>query len=124
MDVADEIVVMNPARIEQSGAPRHVYDHPASELVMGFVGPVASLGDELVRPHDVDPSLEPAEDHVEAMVDRIVHLGVQVRVELILADGAHLTAQITRDEEKLLELDRYQIVYLRPHRTRTFSGVA
>ena len=36
------------------------------------------------------------------------HLGFQVRVELILADGAPLTAQITRDEEELLELDRYR----------------
>lgn len=52
------------------------------------------------------------------------HLGFQVRVELILADGAPLTTQITRDEEELLELDRYPIVDLRPHRTRTFSSVA
>ena len=123
MDVADEIVVMNHARIEQSGAPRHVYDHPQSEFVMGFVGPIASLGDELVRPHDVDLSLEPADDHAEAMIERIVHLGFEVRVELILADGSHITAQITRDEEERLELARYQIVYLRPHRTRTFSAI-
>ena len=124
MDVADEIVVMNHARIEQTGAPRHVYDHPVSEFVMGFVGPVASVGDELVRPHDVDLTLEPSDDHSEAMIDRIVHLGFEVRVELILADGSNITAQITRDEEERLELARDQIVYIRPHRTRTFSGVA
>ena len=91
---------------------------------MGFVGPVASVGEELVRPHDVDLTLEPSGDHSEAMIDRIVHLGFEVRVELILADGSNITAQITRDEEERLELARDQIVYIRPHRTRTFSGVA
>ena len=116
MDVADEIVVMNHARVEQAGPPREIYDRPASEFVMGFVGPVASLGGELVRPHDVDLSLEPADGHSEAMIERIVHLGFEVRVELILADGAHMTVQITRDEEERLELTRHQIVYLRPLR--------
>ena len=39
MDVAEQIVVMNDGRIEQTGAPRDLYDHPKTEFVMGFVGP-------------------------------------------------------------------------------------
>ena len=68
MDVADQIVVMNHAKVEQTGDPREIYDHPANEFVMGFVGPVATLNDELVRPHDVDLALEPSHDHTEAMI--------------------------------------------------------
>jgi sulfate transport system ATP-binding protein len=121
MDVADQIVVMNHAHVEQTGNPRDIYDHPANEFVMGFVGPVATLNDELVRPHDVDLALEPAHDHSEAMIQRIVHLGFEVRVELLLADGALLSAQITREAAEQLELSRNQIVYIRPHRTRSFA---
>jgi sulfate transport system ATP-binding protein len=121
MDVADQIVVMNHARVEQSGEPREIYDHPANEFVMGFVGPVATVGDELVRPHDVDLALEPADDHSEAMIQRVVHLGFEVRVELLLADGALVSAQITREAAEQLELSRNQIVYIRPHRTRSFA---
>ena len=91
---------------------------------MGFVGPVASVGDELVRPHDVDLALEPSHDHSEAMVQRIVHLGFEVRVELLLADGSLVSAQITREAAEQLELSRNQIVYIRPHRTRSFAAIA
>jgi sulfate transport system ATP-binding protein len=122
MDVADQIVVMNHARVEQTGDPREIYDHPANEFVMGFVGPVATVGDELVRPPDVDLALEPAHDHSEAMVQRIVHLGFEVRVELLLADGSLVSAQITREAAEQLELARNQIVYIRPHRTRSFAA--
>jgi sulfate/thiosulfate transport system ATP-binding protein len=124
MDVADQIVVMNHAHVEQVGDPRDVYDHPANEFVMGFVGPVANVGDELVRPHDVDLALEPGDEHTEAMVQRIVHLGFEVRVELLLADGSLVSAQITREAAEQLELSRNQIVYIRPHRTRSFAAVA
>ena len=124
MDVADRIVVMNRARVEQVGDPRGVYDRPANAFVMSFVGPVASLGDRLVRPHDVELVLEPDGNEPEAMVERIVHLGFEVRVELALADGARVSAQITRDDEERLELAAGQIVYLRAHGARRFEPAA
>ncbi len=108
MDVADQIVVMNHARVEQTGEPREIYDHPASEFVMGFVGPVAAVGDGLVRPHDVDLSLEPAAGHDEAMVQRVVHLGFEVRVELLLADGALVSFPAHWDPK--LRIPRGQVV--------------
>src|SRR5687768_962318 len=40
MDISDQIVVMNEGRIEQVGAPRDLYEDPANEFVMGFVGEV------------------------------------------------------------------------------------
>ena len=41
MEVADTIAVMNKGRIEQVGAPREIYDRPATDFVMGFLGPVS-----------------------------------------------------------------------------------
>ena len=104
MDVADRVTVMNEGRIEQSGKPRDLYEHPANEFVMSFVGPVNRLGEEWIRPHDLELRLEPNGTTSEAMIQRIVHLGFEVRVELILDDGRHVSAQVTRGEVEELEL--------------------
>lgn len=40
LEVADRVVVMNRARIEQVGTPEEVFHHPASEFVMDFLGSV------------------------------------------------------------------------------------
>ena len=56
------------------------------------------------------------------MVQRIVALGFEIRVELTLADGSEVWAQLTRAELQKLELREKQIVYLRPGQTKNFSG--
>jgi sulfate transport system ATP-binding protein len=122
MEVADRVVVMNAGRVEQTAAPRELYDNPANEFVMTFVGPVNRLGDAFIRPHDVEVLLEPTGATQEAMVERLVHLGFEVRVELLRDDGTQLSAQITREQAEALELDAGQIVYVRPMRQRTFSS--
>lgn len=124
MDVADRIVLMNDGRIEQTGKPRDLYEHPASEFVMGFVGPVNRLGETYVRPHDLEVRLEPNGTTKEAIVERVVHLGFEVRVELSLEDGRAVSAQVTRDEAEELELRSGQIVFIRPSRTTVFSAAA
>jgi sulfate/thiosulfate transport system ATP-binding protein len=121
MDVADRVVVMNGGRIEQAAAPRELYDHPANEFVMSFVGPVNRLGDVFIRPHDVELLLEPNGATQEAMVQRLVHLGFEVRVELVRDDGEVLSAQLTREQVEALELQRGQIVYVRPMRQTVFA---
>jgi sulfate transport system ATP-binding protein len=122
MDVAEQIVVMNEGGVEQAGAPRELYEHPATEFVMSFVGEVNRVGDGFVRPHDLDILHDRVTGSAEAMVERIVHLGFEVRVELTLADGEHLWAQVTRVQAEELELDRGTIVYVRPSRTKTFRN--
>jgi sulfate transport system ATP-binding protein len=121
MDVADRVVVMNAGRIEQTAPPRELYDHPANEFVMSFVGPVNRLGDTFIRPHDVELLLEPNGSTQEAMVQRLVHLGFEVRVELVRDDGETLSAQLTREQVEGLELQHGQIVYVRPTRQTTFA---
>jgi sulfate transport system ATP-binding protein len=121
MEVAGQIVVLNGGRVEQVGSPRELYDEPANEFVMGFVGPVNRVGDTFVRPHDVEVRLEPGDGSTEAMVERVVHLGFEVRVELVRDDGQHLLVQLTQEEAEQLELERGQIVYVRPRHETVFS---
>jgi sulfate transport system ATP-binding protein len=96
------------------GSPREVYDKPATDFVMGFLGPVSRLDGRLVRPHDVDVSLVQVPGAIEAMVLRVVHLGFEVRIELELPGGEVARAQLTRGQTEALELARGDIVYVRP----------
>ena len=114
MELADRIVVLNDGRIQQVGAPREVYDAPANEFVMGFLGPVARLGGGLVRPHDLVLRPDPESGAVEAQVTRVVHLGFEVRVELELAGDGAVAAQLTRHEAEQLEITEGDIVFVRP----------
>jgi sulfate transport system ATP-binding protein len=120
MEVAEQIALLHEGRIEQIGAPRDLYEHPANEFVMGFVGPVNRVGETLVRPRDVAIAVDPGEGD-EAMVERVVHLGFEVRVELVRHDGEHLWAQLTDAEADQLELARGDVVYVRTSRERVFD---
>ncbi|HSC91177.1 MAG TPA: TOBE-like domain-containing protein [Gaiellaceae bacterium] len=120
MEVADEIVLMNEGRIEQVGGPRDLYEEPATEFVMSFVGPVSRLGEAYVRPHDLELTLRPNGATEEVQVRRVLHLGFEVRVELERADGDDLTAQLSRAEAAELELAPGDIVWVRPTSERVF----
>jgi sulfate transport system ATP-binding protein len=124
MEVAEQIVVLNHGKVEQAGSPRDLYELPANEFVMSFVGPVNRLGDGLVRPHDLVLSRDPGAGGIEAMVSRVVHLGFEVRVELTLSDSSPLSAQITRVEADELELAPGDIVYVRTELPRVFNSSA
>jgi sulfate transport system ATP-binding protein len=121
MEVADSVVVMNHGRVEQIAGPRELYDAPANAFVMSFVGQANRLGDSWVRPHDLQLALEPNGSTREAMVERVVHLGFEVRIELVRDDGQQLAVQVTRDQSEHLELESGQIVYVRPMRETTFT---
>ena len=114
MDVADRIALMHEGRIEQIGRPRELYDAPVNDFVHSFFGPVVETSDGLVRPHDLSLSHEPGSTSFEAMVTRVVHLGFEVRADLLDGDGRAFSAQLTRDEEAELELASGQIVFVSP----------
>jgi len=145
LELADSIVVMNRGCVEQVAPPRRLYDEPANEFVMSFVGPVNKLDDAWVRPHDIELAHEPWAGSVggkaadarprgraanggpggatrEAQVERIVRLGFETRVELVRDDDERLYAQLTRDEADQLELERGDIVFVRTRNERTFSA--
>jgi sulfate transport system ATP-binding protein len=120
LELADEVVVMNKARIEQKGDPQTVYDQPASPFVIEFLGNANRLaagsgklkatGDEIlyVRPHDVDIQRGHSDGH--ALRARVLHVfsaGSYGRVSLVRLDtGESFEAEIARD--RLHDLDLQQ----------------
>lgn len=134
LDVADRIAVLNKGRIEQVGTPEDLYDRPQNNFVMSFLGQVAKLNGMLVRPHDIrvgrDPSLAQAQESgtaesagvTRAIVERVVHLGFEVKVELKnAATGEAFAAQITRGDSEALGLRGGETVYVRATRVPTIT---
>jgi sulfate/thiosulfate transport system ATP-binding protein len=112
MEIADQIVLMNQGRVEQTGTARDLYEQPANEFVMSFIGPVSHFGEELVRPHDIDVRREPNGSAERATVERVVHLGFEVRADLALDDGREVWVQMTRDEAQELDLQEGTQVFV------------
>jgi sulfate transport system ATP-binding protein len=141
MEVADEIVVMNKGKVEQVGTATEIYDHPASAFVMSFIGPVNVVparsgilprnGNKVLdsdrvflRPHDIDIELTASPEAVPARVDRVVHLGWEVIVEVRLESGELVTANLSRDRFNQLQLRSEQPIYIKPKSLKTFPAYA
>ncbi|WGV24314.1 sulfate/molybdate ABC transporter ATP-binding protein [Halotia branconii] len=137
MEVADEIVVMNQGRVEQVGTPAEIYDNPATPFVMSFIGPVnvlssnvgifsnkstTSLNDKVfLRPHDILINRNADDNTISAIVDRIIHLGWEIRAELVLRSGEMLNANLSREQFFQLQLEKGQHVYIKPKQTKVFA---
>jgi sulfate/thiosulfate transport system ATP-binding protein len=122
MEVAEQIVVMSKGKIEQAGTPHELYESPRNEFVMSFIGPVNKLGDSFLRPHDIQILAEAEGSGIEALIQRVVHLGFEVRVELTLPDGRDIWAQVTRETAEQLELKEGQILAVRLPPPRVFAA--
>ena len=128
LEVSNEIVVINHGRVEQVGHPDALYDEPANEFVMGFLGPTTRLNGELIRPHDVDVFSAAETGTVAASVSRLLRVGYEVRIDATRNIGVGstevTTVQLTRKEADQLELREGDSVWLRaqPGATRVNAG--
>ena len=111
MEVADRVAVFDHGHLEQVGAPAELYDAPASEFVLRFVGDAVRLGERLVRPHEVVLRRWPSDGAVEVEIERIAVLGADARVDLADGSGERLTARLRREELDDLDLATGEIVW-------------
>jgi sulfate/thiosulfate transport system ATP-binding protein len=115
MEVADEIVVINEGRVEQIGTPDQLYDKPANDFVMGFLGEVTRLGDVQLRPHDVEVSTTPGlAGSISGRITRQLRVGFEVRLVVTTEAGDDVHVVLTRTHARSLELDEGVQVWLTP----------
>jgi sulfate transport system ATP-binding protein len=149
-EVADKVVVMNRGRVAQVGTPSEIFEHPANEFVMDFLGNVnvfhgrvkdgrARMGSlELaypdyphneertatlyVRPHELEIEPKPnGHPCLEAQVLRINPTGSVAKVQLLVRDhGVGLHAEIAPERLAHLNLKAGDTVYVAPRRVRVF----
>ena len=146
--VADQIVVMNFGRIEQSGTPAEVFEHPANAFVMDFIGnvnifparvtdgrawmgglevavPHASNGEArvYVRPHELD--IELTDGRGASLPARVVHVnpaGSVVKIR-VMADefGLIVNVDVTPERYSALRVVTGDKVFVAPRKARVFA---
>jgi sulfate transport system ATP-binding protein len=150
-EVADKVVIMNAGKVEQVGAPAEVFEHPANDFVMRFLGhvnvlaaelgrgraqvgevsvPVDDLGEQraghiYVRPHDFEIGREPAVDAFPARVLRVTPLSAGIKVELDTPKlGANVRADVDWERGSRLHLRDGDDVFVSLRRARVFATAA
>ena len=115
LEVADEIVVINEGRVEQVGTPDQLYDEPANDFVMRFLGEVTELGGVVLRPHDIEVARTPQlAGAVEGTVSRVLRVGFEVRLTVLTVDGEEVSVVMTRTHARSLDIKDGDTVWLTP----------
>jgi sulfate/thiosulfate transport system ATP-binding protein len=113
LEVADEIVVINEGRVEQVGTPDQLYDDPANDFVMSFLGEVTHLAGIAVRPHDIDVATAPMfAGAVEGTVSRVLRVGFEVRLTVLTVAGEEVSVVMTRTHTRSLGIEEGTTVWL------------
>jgi sulfate transport system ATP-binding protein len=120
MEVADEIVVINNGRVEQVGTPDQLYDEPANDFVMSFLGEVTRLGPVRLRPHDVEVATTPGRaGSFPGTITRHLRVGFEVRLQVELDYGAGggtgadpVSVVLSRSHARSLDLELGSKVWL------------
>ncbi|MDX1948289.1 MAG: sulfate/molybdate ABC transporter ATP-binding protein [Pirellulaceae bacterium] len=150
LEVADRVVVMNQAKIEQFATPAEVFHQPASKFVMEFLGQVnvfqgrihegqAHLGTAAfdvagpvggqtgeatlyVRPHELDIARNSnCVPSLPGRVTRVHTAGPMARVTLLGVDGKDIFVDLTPQRFSELNLQPGETVYVSPRKVRVFS---
>ncbi len=113
MEVADEIVVINEGRVEQVGTPDELYETPANDFVMSFLGDVTHIGGVALRPHDVDVSTTPIlAGSTEGTISRLLKVGFEVRLNVLTVTGDDVHVVLSRAEARSLGLEEGDTVWV------------
>jgi ABC-type Fe3+/spermidine/putrescine transport system ATPase subunit len=142
LGLSDRIAVMNQGRIEQLGAPREIYQHPATRFVADFIGastvlrgravaadrvtvagvtlhvtgaalPVGVDVELAIRPERVRLASGAGDNVVEARVEGLVYQGVQTEMTARLGDGQRILAFVTEPAPVPLEVGETVRLHLR-----------
>jgi sulfate/thiosulfate transport system ATP-binding protein len=113
LEVADEIVVINDGRVEQIGSPDQLYDRPANDFVMRFLGETTDLAGQTVRPHDIEVAMQPGVlGSTAGTVTRILRVGFEVRVSVTTDAGEDVLVTMTRTLARNLGIEENSKVWL------------
>lgn len=131
LELADQVVVMRNARIEQVGTPQEIYDHPRSPFVYEFLGNVNKLTEadgskRYVRPHEIEVVFAAEYDPFTDRMARIQHLfsaGPVATLSVRLEDGQFADVELTRKQLDDLGLSEGDEVAIRSASQRdSFRG--
>jgi len=140
LELADRVAVINAGKLEQVGSPAEVFNDPASEFVMNFVGKVNLFQGRLVqgqpvfdccadapllrfcaRAHELEiETRHNGGSTLPARIARMLDTGAQVKMELRGREGQAWHAELSHDRCRELGLRDGQEIWVRPRQFRIF----
>jgi sulfate/thiosulfate transport system ATP-binding protein len=149
LEVADRVVVMNQAKIEQVASPADLFHNPSSEFVMDFLGNVnvfrgrierghavlggmsfalpgaternASKANVYVRPHELDVDRKQiGPSNLKATISRINPAGSYAKLLLVTMEGSELQVNLPFERFTELHLQQGESVFVRARNARVF----
>jgi sulfate transport system ATP-binding protein len=149
LEVADRVVVMNQAHIEQVGSAEEVFHNPATDFVVEFLGQVnvfhgrvqngqATLGGVswdypgyahaeerpakvYMRPHELDIKRTPnGAPHFAVRISRINAAGSIAKITALTNDGQNVVVDLALDRYRELDLKQGEAVFVYPKNARVF----
>lgn len=137
LEVADRVVVMNHAKIEQIGTPEEVFHNPASEFVIDFLGSVNVFSGRhfeptpeaktdgakvYVRPHELQISKASlGSASISAQIQRIQRAGTSAKVFVHTNNEQNVRVDVPIHEFQFMDLEVHQQVFITPLQSHVFS---
>jgi spermidine/putrescine transport system ATP-binding protein len=107
LSLSDTLAVMNQGKVEQVGAPEEIYRRPRSRFVASFLGAMNWIGPVGLRPEATRISRDGGSPNAEIV--RSTFLGPVLHVQVRMASGESVIAQIPHDCQPYLEGEKVRI---------------
>lgn len=137
LEIADRVVIMNQAKIEQVGTPEEVYHQPINPFVYSFLGRAnrfhggneavgnqeAAIG--YVRPHEMEVShVYQGQNSIQSVIQHVYPIGPIIRLECKRVDTGDLfEVELSHERYKELGIAAGQTVYVQIRNVRVFQPV-
>lgn len=118
LTMADRIIVMNNAVIEQVGTSRTIYEKPANKFVADFIGTMNfyhnNAGDFGIRPENIELTKnKQSESCLPGKVSFLEFKGAMIRVYSKLYNNCEICVDLPAEKAKILDLTENDTVYLK-----------
>jgi iron(III) transport system ATP-binding protein len=117
LTMADRIIVMNNAAVEQIGRPREIYDNPGTPFVANFIGTMNFYqnGDEIcaIRPEKIEISNNTSSYDFTARIKTLEFKGSMTRIYGTLLDKSDICIDISSETASGLHLHENSTIFLR-----------
>ena len=117
LTMADRIIVMNNAVVEQIGTPREIYDRPATQFVANFIGTMnfyQQNGDVCaIRPEKLEPVNHREPHDIISQIREVEFKGALTRVYARLSDQTEICVDIASDKADALGLRENAMLFLK-----------
>jgi iron(III) transport system ATP-binding protein len=117
LTMADQIIVMNDAMVEQAGTPREIYDRPATPFVANFIGVMnfypARGGLCAIRPERIEISGAGENCDMVADIKGLEFKGATTRVYGVLPRQTEICVDIPSEKADAIGIGRSARMYLK-----------